>query len=247
MSEAGPLCERLDWDSRFFGVSIARANVSRVDGTCLRAVLDWCDAEAIDCLYVLADADDPASARALEESRFMAVDVRVTLELNPIPPVSPPAADARAARLDDIPTLRDIAAVSHHDSRFYNDGHFDGARCDELYRVWIENSCRGWADHVEVVEQDGTAIGYLTVHLRESHTAAIGLIAVDPRYKRQGVGGRMLGGALAWIASQPVRRVTVVTQGRNNQSQGFFQGSGFRPLSREVWYHRWFSRANVER
>ena len=57
MSQGATLCERLDWDSRFFGISIARAVPSRVDLLTRDAILDWCRVAGIDCLYFLADED----------------------------------------------------------------------------------------------------------------------------------------------------------------------------------------------
>lgn len=240
MSQGATLCERLDWDSRFFGVSIARAVPSRVDLVARDVILDWCRTQDIDCLYFLAD-EDADTMRVLENAAFSRVDDRVTLELQPIPPVSSPQADTRAACQSDIAALRHIAAVSHYDSRFYNDRHFDRERCDELYRVWIERSCQGWADHVVVVERDGNAVGYLTVHLREPDSASIGLVGVDPAYRRHGIGARLMDGALAWISGQSVTRVRTATQGRNAASQKFFQKAGFRLTGRAIWYHRWFS------
>ena len=240
MRQVATLCERLDWDSRFFGVSIARAVPSRVDLLTRDAILDWCRAEGIDCLYLLAD-EDADTMRVLEDAMFLRVDDRVTLELQPIPTASSPHADTRAARQSDIAALRNIAAFSHLDSRFYNDWHFDRGRCDELYRVWLERSCQGWADHVVVVERDANAVGYLTVHLSEPHAASIGLVGVDPAYRRQGIGAHLMDGALAWISGQSVRRVRAATQGRNVASHGFFLKAGFRPTGRAIWYHRWFS------
>jgi N-acetylglutamate synthase-like GNAT family acetyltransferase len=240
MSQGATLCERLDWDSRLFGVSIARAVPSRVDLATRDAIFDWCRTENIDCLYFLAD-EHAETMRILEDAAFSRVDDRVTLELQPIPPASPPHADTRGAFQSDIAALRHIAAVSHYDSRFYHDRHFDRERCDELYRIWIEKSCQGWADHVVVVERHGNAIGYLTVHLSEPDAASIGLVGVDPAYRRHGIGARLMDGALAWIAGQSVTRVRSATQGRNAASQGFFQKAGFRLTGRAIWYHRWFS------
>jgi dTDP-4-amino-4,6-dideoxy-D-galactose acyltransferase len=240
MTQKGTLCERLDWDSQFFGISIARALPTRVDAKTCAAMLDWCHMEGIDCLYLLAD-EDREVMRVLEDAAFSRVDDRITLELTPIPSVAAPSADTRAADKSDIPALREIAARAHHDSRFYHDAHFDRQQCDELYRVWIERSCEGWADHVVVVERDGKAVGYLTVHVREPNSASVGLVAVDPAYRRQGVGARLMDGALAWISGQSVSRVWTATQGRNTASQGYFQSAGFRPVNHAVWYHRWFS------
>lgn len=239
MSETGALCERLDWDSSFFGFSIARALPTRVDVKTRDAILDWCRAERISCLYFLADED--ADTQLLEDVGFLRVDERVNLEMQPIPPIVAAPAGTRPARESDIARLREIAGCAHYDSRFYNDGHFDRERCDELYRVWIEKSCRGWAEHVVVAEHDGTPIGYVTVQLREPKSAMIGLVGVDAAWRRQGIGQRLMAGALAWISTQPVTRVWSATQGRNMASQRLFQKAGFRATSRAIWYHRWFS------
>jgi len=245
MIESTVLCERLAWDSQFFGVSIARAVPTRVDAAQRDAILDWCRVEHIDCLYFLAD-DDATALQVLEDGAFSRVDERVTLELQSIPPVETRPADTRPARESDIAALRRIAGGAHYDSRFYNDGRFDRDRCDELYRVWIEKSCRGWADHVVVVEHEAEAIGYLTVHLREPGSASIGLVGVDACCRHQGIGQRLMAGALSWMWTHSVTRVWSATQGRNAASQAFFQRAGFRQTRRAIWYHRWFSPATVQ-
>jgi len=238
MSQTDAPCRKLDWDSRFFGVSIARAIPSRLDVERCQRMLDWCLREGVDCLYFLAD-DDSETRRLLEAAAFRRVDDRVTLEREVTERPNPPAAGARPSTLSDIPALRAIAAVSHRDSRFYNDGSFDREKCDEFYRVWIEQSCRGWADHVVVAERNGAAVGYLTVHLHGPEKATLGLMGVDPALKRQGVGGHLLRGALAWLEARSVKRVSLATQGRNSASLGFFKNAGFRPIGVAAWYHRW--------
>src|SRR5512134_2247043 len=116
MIDTATLCERLEWDSRFFGISIARAMPTRVDAETCGAILDWCRAERIDCLYLLTD-ENPDAMRVLEDAAFSRVDDRVTLELQPIPTVRSLPADTRPARASDIAALRHVAAISHHDSR----------------------------------------------------------------------------------------------------------------------------------
>lgn len=241
MSAPAPLCKRLDWDSRFFGLAIARAVPDQVDAAGCQAMLQWSADERIDCLYFLAHAEADASNRLLEAHGFERVDERVTLE-RAIPTSPPAAAGARGAQPGDIPALREIAAISHRDSRFYTDGRFDRGRCDEFYRVWIENSCQGWADHVVVAEHDGAAVGYLTVHVKSPELATLGLMGVEPGLRRHGIGSRLLDGALAWIAARGIPRVALATQGRNANSNGFFGHAGFVPVARSYWYHRWFDK-----
>jgi ribosomal protein S18 acetylase RimI-like enzyme len=234
------LCERLEWDSTFFGRSIARALPSQVTSDTCRAMFDWCVRQRIECLYFLAQ-DDGATAPLLESAGFRRIDIRVTFERLLDDAVDVPPASVRPAQASDIPALREIAGVSHRDTRFHTDPNFDRARADELYRVWIENSCRGYADHVVVAERNGHAVGYLTLHLDNDRRARIGLVGVDEAWRRRGVGQELLRGGLAWLAGQSVRHVSVVTQGDNVASHSLYERAGFRETTRAIWYHRWFS------
>lgn len=240
MSDADPPCERLEWDSSFFGRAIARAQRSHADGAFVEAMLTWCEAQRIDCLYFLAPARDVTTCRLLDDAGFQLVDERVTLERDVRPQDAALSSDARPARLADLPALRAIAGVCHRESRFYADTHFDPHRVGEFYRVWIENSYAGRAEQVIVAEVDGHAAGYLTLHLSTPDLAAIGLLGVDQAHHRRGVGRRLMRGALRWLAARAVTRVSVVTQGRNTSSQAFYRSAGFRPAKVQLWYHQWF-------
>jgi len=235
-----PPCDPLDWDSRFFGHSIARARATRLDEAACRGMLDWCREHGTECLYFLADEDDAVTLRLLEAAAFRQVDRRVTLERALGPDESPAPADTRPAREQDLPALRAMAGVSHRNGRFHADGHFDLERCDELYRTWIEKSCRGWADHVVVAERERAPVGYLTIHVEAPDTGSIGLVGVAPSLRRHGIGRRLLQGAFAWLAGRSATRVRVVTQGHNSASLRLYESTGFRVTHAALWYHRWF-------
>ncbi len=242
---ASALCEYLDWDSEFFGVRIARVFSRRLDAAAVRRILKWCDAASIACLYFLADAGDPATVQHAEANGFRLVDVRVTLDRRLGDASREEAARrdgvVRTARPADVPELRAIARVSHHDSRFYQDGGFPALRCDALYETWIERSCNGYADTVLVADFDGRPAGYVSCHRREVGLGQIGLFAVGPDFQGRGLGRALVTAALGWFAAQGLRDVLVVTQGRNAKAQRLYQRCGF--LTKEVglWYHRWFT------
>jgi len=232
-----PPCEVLPWDSEFFGCRVGRVHGGRLDRDRLAAIVAWCRAEAIDCLYFLADSGDPATAVLAEEAGFRLVDLRVTLEgvsarLDPPEVVS----SIRPARVDDVPELRRIAAVSHHDSRFYADPHFDRGRCDELYATWIEKSCR--QDMVLVAEHEGRPAGYISCVLSGS-IGEIGLLAVGAAAQGRGLGGALVGAGLRWLVDQGAARVRVVTQGRNTRAQRLYQAHGLLTHSIGIWFHHW--------
>ena len=247
MAGAG-LCEELPWDSQFFGLSIARAVSSHLDAPTRDAILDWCRSHRTDCLYFLAAPDDAATIEHLDAGGFQLVSVRVTLARSSAAGRGDVAGRVRHAEVRDIPALRDIASSAHRDTRFHADSRFNAARSDELYATWIENSVRGYADHVLVAERDDTPIGYVTLHAeapdRETDTAGrlarIGLFAVDARYRKQGIGRDLLRSAAETLAAAGVTGTTVVTAGRNVAALALYKSEGFNTIDVALWYHRWF-------
>src|SRR6185437_4963498 len=103
---------------------------------------------------------------------------------------------------------------SHKDSRFYTDGNFRATACDDLFAIWIERSVqdRDFAGAVFVPELEGNEpAGYITCAIKQG-VGDIGLIAVDPKAHRRGLGTRLLADAARWFSEQGADRVSVVTQ-----------------------------------
>ena len=233
-------CRLLDWDSKFFGRRIARANANRLTREGLRHIQGWCEAERIDCLYFLADSADAETVKLAEEANFHLVDVRMTLggDLAEITP-DRGSANVRPFQPADLPGLKEIARVSHRDSRFYYDRNFPRPLCDRLYETWIENSTRGYAQAVLVGEHQARPAGYITCHFAVAGGGQIGLFAVAQGAQGHGIGQQLVLAALGWFKRQRASEVTVVTQGRNVRGQRRYQNCGFSTRSVELWYHYW--------
>ena len=237
----GSVCEYLDWDSEFFALRIGRV-AARLDAETMIGVREWCTSQAIDCLYLLCDCTDGTATLTAERNGFHLVDVRVNLTCD----VGSRAQDARGsgnvrpAGAADLKTLRAIARVSHHDSRFYQDGHFPAERCDALYETWIAKSCSGYADAVLVPAVNGTdPAGYVTCERPVDGRGRIGLFAVAAGDQRQGLGQALIQHALSWFASRGVTRVMVTTQARNVPALRLYERCGFVVESVQLWYHWW--------
>jgi dTDP-4-amino-4,6-dideoxy-D-galactose acyltransferase len=228
--------ELLPWDSEHFGVRIARAAAGGLDPGKLDR---WCGEHAVDCVYLLADAEDRDTLAGAAAAGFAVVDVRLTFD-RPAPAAPAAAAEGvRPAHADDLPALRAIARRAYTDSRFYFDRRFPRQRCDALYERWIERSVDGGADAVLVGETDRRAAGYVTCLRGDAGTGSIGLVGVAEAARGRGLGGRLVAAALGWFAGQGVERVEVVTQGRNVAAQRLYQAHGFRTRRVEVSFHRW--------
>ena len=239
-AQASAVCEYLDWDSRFFGFKIGRVAGARLDPQRVRSIVRWSQEQSVNCLYFLADVDG-TTVHLAEQQGFQLVDIRVTLEARLVDSYSENWRDnsIRAATPEDIPTLREIAGSSYADSRFYQDHHFPRRLCEELYRVWIEKSCQGYANAVLVVEHNARPAGYISCHLKSDSSGQIGLVGVDRNARKLGLGRMLLRRAMSWFLKHDARTVTVVTQGSNVSAQRLYQKSGFLTKGVQLWYHFW--------
>jgi ribosomal protein S18 acetylase RimI-like enzyme len=241
---AAELCVPLKWDSVFFGVSIGRLLPSTLSSTDITSAVDWARARRVACLYALVATEDTASRRALESSRFRAIDERLTLARALPSPLLPHDARVRVATKADIPALAALARVSHHNTRFYADGHFARERCDALYATWITQSVGSGNDQVLVAADGDGLVGYLSVQQLGARVARIGLVAVAERHQGKGFGRALLEAGLQVAAASGAQEIAVVTQGTNPGAVAYYTAAGFAPTGSETWYHGWFDTAS---
>ncbi|HXI39476.1 MAG TPA: GNAT family N-acetyltransferase [Bryobacteraceae bacterium] len=234
------ICEFLEWDSKFFGIRIARVTGHRLDGDRTAEIALTVHDQSIDCLYFLAD-QEKETIQLAELQGFQLINVRVTLAARLLNMYAGTWNDdgIREAVPADIPALREIAGRSYNDSRFYQDGRFPVFLCDEMYRGWIEKSCHGYADIVLVAEQDAQPAGYICCHLKDDGSGQIGLMGATGGMKNQAVVRQLVHHALCWFQEREVRDVTVVASGSNITAQRLYQRSGFLTRGMQLWYHLW--------
>jgi GNAT superfamily N-acetyltransferase len=239
-------CERLTWDSDFFGIEIGRVSANHLSPAILEATDCWCVSNAIDCLYFLADANDAPTIRNAEAFGFELVDIRMTLNRRIQPEedmaVVPQGLTIRRSVPTDLDPLRAIARSSYRDSRFYFDRRFPVEKSDRLYEIWLEKSCADESGAVLVAEWQGTPSGYVTCDRVDATTGQIGLLGVGSAAQGVGLGRVLVCSAVDWFRQQGFNRAQVVTQGRNVRAQAVYQRSGFLSQSMQLWYHRWFDR-----
>lgn len=247
--------ELLTWDTEFFGCRIAKVRSTRLDEAAASSIDAWCQQHGIECLYLLADLDDPTTLEVASGHGYTMVDVRMTLHLDAPFHAATGNEDGSWTRMvadPDRDRLRDIAAGSFADSRFYFDRGFPKARCDALYDTWLSRDVDAAFDDpkrhaVVVAETDGQVAGFVTCELVGSTVDAsqpaagtIGLVGVHRDARGRGVGRAVLDGALSWLDERGAATVSVVTQGRNVGAQRLYQQRGFRTDSVQAWFHKWF-------
>lgn len=232
--EGLPLCEVLDWDSKFFNRSVAKVSRSHLTLEDANRVRNWATEHDIQTVYFLAQLDDLPSAWAAESAGFRLVDVRLTYEHK-----SPRTFEdlrVRAARADDQADLEVIASKSFSFTRFARDSAFGPGSAARLYREWLRKSLGGWAQQTLVAESQGRPAGFVTCHITSAH-GSIGLMAVAAHERGKGLGPALVLSANSWLREAGAMSITVVTQGANLSAQRVYQAAGFAPKTVEIWFH----------
>lgn len=247
--ERNPAFETLAWDSEHFGLAIARVRGPRLDLELAQAAQRWCLDRGVDCLYLLADADDAETARVAARHGFRVVDVRLNLRhdlsgLGSEPWHSPGTLSVRRAEDRDLPGLARIAAASHRTTRFYFDGNFPAERCDALYVRWVERAFADPEHELLVAELEGEAVGYHALRLPGPEPARADLIAIDPRHRGRGLGAELLRSSLRLLRDLGAERVATAMQARNTGAVRGHERDGFLLESTQVWHHRWYQERN---
>jgi dTDP-4-amino-4,6-dideoxy-D-galactose acyltransferase len=225
--------EPLDWDSRFFGVPIARVLASGPED--VGAAREEAERSGIQCLYLLVPVDDLATCSAAENVGFRLVDVRVELGKS-LNRGDAAATGVRQERSGDLPALEHLARERFEQTRFYADPRFPRDRVAELYVAWLHRGLADGSARTVLVADDGD--GFVLCHVGDG-SGTIELIAVDDDSEGRGIASTLVRGADAWFASAGMTKARVATQARNIAAQRLYQRHGYRTEAVGIWLHWW--------
>ena len=71
----------------------------------------------------------------------------------------------------------------------------------------------------------------------------IGLIAVNPKFKNMGYGKIILDylKAFSFKHFKNIKKIVVITQGRNIPAQRLYEKNEFLLTKSEIWFHKWIN------
>ena len=153
------LIEPLPWDTDFFGVPIARADLADVDADRLRLIEDAARDAGIACLYGTLEPTDETAAYLIQSFGHRLVEVSLTFD-RPPGPFTPKHETSRVRRgtLDDIPQLEPAIRMLAPWSRFAADPRFGADAALRMHRAWIERAARDTDERALYVAYDDTGI-----------------------------------------------------------------------------------------
>lgn len=233
--------ERLAWDTAFFGLPVARLSAPALSGRLLAEAMEQLRASGAVLAYVMTE--QPVAAAEADAAGLLHRDAKTTFRRR-IGDGLPEAGgavlrEAEPARADEVVALRALAVESGRVSRFALEDRLPAGKAAELYERWMANSLSGaMAAKVLVAERDGRVVGMVTVGERQG-AADIGLIAVAPSARGEGVGRALVGGALAWGRQVGLTEASVVTQGHNREACALYERCGYRVAEVVQVYHAW--------
>lgn len=234
-----------DWDAQLFGFPIATLNTDKFNANTLSEIQNDIRDKNIRMLQYLCACDDIESIHHAENVGFHFIDIRYTfqkiLSAQTIFPEKKIDIEFGLATETHIPELLKISAGLYKDTRYYADQYFPRDKVSTVYDTWISNAVHGKFDHLcYCLFIHNQPIAFCTVRFLDEKTCSWGLLGVAEEHQRKSLGSYLLQSVIADLWQRGFQEIRVVTQGKNIAAQRTYQGLGFKTLSLELWYHKWF-------
>jgi dTDP-4-amino-4,6-dideoxy-D-galactose acyltransferase len=244
-NEIANLVKKLAWDTDFFGVGVGYVSSRNLTENIYKKIHKFSHSNDVKILEYLCNCHDRESVQVAERQGFHFVDIRLTFE------VKTKQIDQEAlsegftyglGKSEHIEELKKVGSNIYKDSRYYFDGHFDHQKINEFYRGWIEKAILGTFDDLcYCIFKGDRPIGFCTLRYTKQEAANIGLVGFSEDFQGLGLGKKLMNHVINESAAKNIKKIFVVTQGRNYTAQRLYQSAGFKTFSTELWYHKWLS------
>ena len=239
--------ESRNWDSAFFGYPVASVELAERSAAAeIGGVLAEARRRGIRLLYVFLPPGGEARRDALrrEGIRFVGQKVDFAKTIDPAGVDSAPDPEIVPCRAFNA-ALERLALQSGEYSRFRCDDGFRHREFERLYREWLEVSLAGRDGKcVFAAGEETRPRGMIT--LEPGAAVRIGLFAVDPACRRQGVGRRLMVRAERFCVQRRAAELRVATQAENRQACLFYESQGFAIAGATDVFHAWLPEKPAE-
>lgn len=131
--------------------------------------------------------------------------------------------------------ISDEAFCNNHNR--YTDDTFLRKYCKKIHRAWVVNSMNGFADYHCGYFQGRNVLGFGTLHFRKD-MSVIGLVACAKKYRRKGIGSKIVQALITAALHHGSQKIVVKTQGTNFSAVNLYLKSGFRIVDAEATFYR---------
>ena len=229
-----------EWDSAFFGYPVAAADL-------IHSSTPLADAHAarlqatragFRLLYLFLPLLVETDRAALRQEGFRDMGGKVDYSKIIVPgAVFTPDPEIRLCQTSSA-ALEQLAFQSGAHSRFCRDEGFHQSEFERLYREWVGGSLAGKDGKcVYIAGPPDQPKGLLT--LEPGAEIRIGLFAVAPECRRQGLGRRLICQAEQFCIARGRGELRVATQIENPEACRFYESCGFHKIHEEAIFHAW--------
>ncbi len=149
----------------------------------------------------------------------------------------PPTSTIREITLQDLETLYAICDNAFaHGNRYAND-RFLKTYNRSIHRHWIANSIDFYADYNCGILSGDVLAGFATLHI-QADSSSIGLLAVEHRFRKQGLGSKLIHRLREETISRNLNRITVATESNNFPALSLYTRNGFTIYNSQLSLYR---------
>lgn len=232
----------LSWDTEVLGINVAKIIPERMTPELLQKVLSDLKQQQVQLVYWASESQDPVSQRAALESHGVMADYKTTYLIKLSHLKTQPEADPEVVPYSSSEPDNDLINLAYESglySRFKIDPRISDDQFKKVYRLWITNSVRKQiAQEVLVIKRNQRIVAMLTLG-EKNQRGDIGLLAVDPNYRGQKLGSKLVYAAQAWCIKQGYAHGQVVTQQLNLPAAALYEKCDYSIEKVENFFHFW--------
>lgn len=137
----------------------------------------------------------------------------------------------------DIQELQLLFGTAFLSSRF-RVPWFSVEENQRFYQTWIANAVNAKFDDLCLLLRatNGQIQGGISLRIREKQ-ARVGLLAVSPLFRRQGIASQLLQAAMTWVQQQGITTLSVATQMSNVNAIRLYQKFGASLRNASYWFY----------
>ena len=232
----------LEWDSNFFGFTVARILQKKIGIQDLRRVLNELKTHNVTVAYWAIDNRDLESRIAAESLDGFLADQKITyaIQLDGKKTAFKSYGDVEVyQRKEPCVDLERLSIQSGEYSRFNVDPNFSRRQFENLYKIWIKKSTdQTVGGSVLVFRDDNSIIGMIAIGHHDD-VGQIHLIAVDENYRGKKIGSALIDAAHRTFWERGNKTARVITQKKNFPACRLYEKWGYQIEKIEYFYHFW--------
>lgn len=237
------LIEILSWDSDFFGIKVAKTNLTDNISEKIDEVMNFIFENNASLVYHFQNPLNKNDVFCLHKNGFIITDEKVILKSKIIKNYTRKINNISAVDFskdtDNIDELYNINDLTSDISRYAYDEKISADKIKQLYRLWIYNGINNdFCDKTIVYKFENKIVGFIMLKFK-GKDANISLIGVNSEYRRLGIGSKLIDRALEYLSDNDFENIYVETQFRNVKALNLYISNGFIIDNTLLIYHKW--------